>query len=283
MAVQIDIEDATGCLQSVEQQTSEGPSQAGESADDYEEEDEEAPAADPLIHEDTNSLVHGLSAAGRACIATAVRPLRYAGIGSASEWLWVDIETSGTSAHLGQILEIAMFTVDSWLTPVKSLNIVVHHDWAVLGRATPFCQKAYGCYQHGGNDLFKLSALSVMKMPEAAALVADFAMRHYGWVRQQRKDLGYCRPQEGQRIVLAGSSPYLDREFLLAHVPVLRTYLHYQVMDVTCLRTALTDVIGTEATPPALQRETHRAMEDLTDSLQTYQRYSRWLQDGAPH
>lgn len=67
--------------------------------------------------------------------------------------------------------------------------------------------------------------------------------------------------------LIAGNSVGVDKSFIDIHMPLLRDYLHYRVVDVTCIKelSARWNTKVFKGKPH--KKECHRAKEDIMESI----------------
>jgi oligoribonuclease len=106
------------------------------------------------------------------------------------------------------------------------------------------------CRNHHGSSGLTSSVLnSTISTSQAEQSVLDFIKLHI---------------PEARTAVLAGNSVHVDRQFLKNEMPDIVNYLHYRIIDVSTLK-ELAKRWSTELF--FKKKETHRAMDDILESI----------------
>lgn len=219
-------------------------------------------------------------------------------------WFWIDMETTGLDTDTNLILEIVMVVTDRDLKEIDSMRLVLHHPHSILmARSSSWCRKKFCHRSEGGNGLFEACHFSSLSHHEAEYRMWNF-FDHYSKDVGRRFDtsritssqpffertlgangtfLGavdastaaasryheqrHPRRSNHKKCLLAGSTVYFDRIFLLKYFPCLKTFFHYRVVDVSTplemIRRWRPDLVA------KLPRRigTHRAYDDILDSI----------------
>ena len=75
---------------------------------------------------------------------------------------------------------------------------------------------------------------------------------------------------------LCGNSIWQDRRFLAAQMPELEAFLHYRIVDVSSIKELVKRWYPKSALPP-MKNNTHRAMDDILESIDELRYYRRSL------
>lgn len=211
-------------------------------------------------------------------------------------WFWIDLETTGLDVDTNLILEIVVVVTDSNLNEVDTMRLVLHHPYSILmARSSAWCRKRFCHTKEGGNGLFEACHFSSLSHHEAEYRLWQF-FDHYSKDENRRQDTrgisssqpffertrgangtflgpdGYVGPgntkrSNYKRCMLAGSTVYFDRLFLLKYFPCMKTFFHYRLIDVSTplemVRRWRPDLV------PSLPRRTgtHRAYDDILESI----------------
>ncbi|MGF7229141.1 MAG: oligoribonuclease [Candidatus Saccharibacteria bacterium] len=171
--------------------------------------------------------------------------------------LWVDLEMTGLDPAADVILEIAAEITDFDFTPLASYEARVKHsrsDVAELMKANQW----WDAYPANRDDF-----LTKMEGEQAKPLA-----------QVEQELMALVRAQFGDEMaVLAGNSIHADRGFIEAHWPELTKMLHYRMLDVTSWKVVMQSKFGLEYT----KKETHRAFDDIHESIEELQFYLRKL------
>lgn len=73
--------------------------------------------------------------------------------------------------------------------------------------------------------------------------------------------------------ILAGNSIHNDRKFIAYAWPELDSLLHYRMLDVSAWKVWMQGAYGIEYK----KQETHRALDDIQESMAELQHYLKWL------
>lgn len=211
-------------------------------------------------------------------------------------WFWIDLETTGLDVDTNLILEIVVVVTDSELNEIDTMRLVLHHPYSILiARSSAWCRKRFCHTKEGGNGLFEACHFSSLSHHEAEYRLWNF-FDHYSKDENRRQDTrgisssqpffertrgangtflgpdGYEGPSHSRRsnykrCMLAGSTVYFDRLFLLKYFPCMKTFFHYRLIDVSTplemIRRWRPDLV------PSLPRRTgtHRAYDDILESI----------------
>ena len=211
-------------------------------------------------------------------------------------WFWVDLETTGIDVETNLILEIVVVVTDASLNEIDSMRLVLHHPYSVLiARSSMWCRKRFCHVKEGGNGLFQDCHFSPLSHHEAEYRLWNF-FDHYSKDANHRQDTrgitssqpffertrganggfigsedyhgpGCNRRSNHKKCMLAGSTVYFDRQFLLKYFPCLKSFFHHRIIDVSTplemVRRWRPDLI------PKIPRRTglHRAYDDILESI----------------
>jgi oligoribonuclease len=167
--------------------------------------------------------------------------------------LWVDLEMTGLDPSHDVILEIAAEITDFDFVPLASYEARIQHnrsDVQQLMQANPW----WDAYPVNRDDF-----LGKLEDEQARSLV------------QVEQDLvALVHAQFGdEKVVLAGNSIHADRGFIEYHWPELTKLLHYRMLDVTSWKVVMQSKYGLEY----IKKETHRAFDDIHESIDELQFY----------
>ena len=175
--------------------------------------------------------------------------------------VWLDLETTGIDDRDGAILEIATIVTDGDLTVIaEGPNLVIHQPKKALDAMDPWCVE-----QHGASGLTEASRRSTVTLAEAEDATLAFVRAH-------------CLRR---RAPLAGNSIGFDRRFIMHHMPRLNAYLNYRNVDVTSVKELLARW-APSALATAEKAATHRALDDIRQSIGELRRYRAALFKGRP-
>jgi oligoribonuclease len=169
--------------------------------------------------------------------------------------VWIDLEMSGLDPDTCEILEIATIITDGDLNLLaEGPDIVVHQPDPVLDAMDAWCTR-----QHALSGLTAQVKASTTALAQAEAHTLEFIRK-------------FCPPGKSP---LCGNSIGHDRRFLLKHMPVLASFLHYRSVDVTSIK-ELARRWYPELPAPE-KGETHRALDDIRESIAELRYYRQHI------
>ncbi|HEY4056792.1 MAG TPA: oligoribonuclease, partial [Kofleriaceae bacterium] len=131
--------------------------------------------------------------------------------------------------------------------------LVVHQSDVVLAAMDDWNTK-----HHGGSGLVDRVKASTISDADAEAQTVAFINQHCG-----AKD----------RPVLAGNSIHQDRRFIRRYMPVLDARLHYRMVDVSTVEELARRWYPAITAKQPGKNETHRALDDIRESIQELRYY----------
>jgi oligoribonuclease len=167
--------------------------------------------------------------------------------------VWIDLEMTGLDPREHRILEIGTLITDASLQIVaEGPEIVVAASEDVLLGMNEWSRD-----HHQASGLLDRVRASTVSVEQAERQTLEFVRRH-------------C--VEGQ-VPLAGNSIHMDRFFLKFHMPALEGFLHYRNVDVTTLKELARRWNPQVLAQAPRKSDTHRAMEDLRESIAELRHY----------
>ena len=161
----------------------------------------------------------------------------------------MDLEMTGLDPETDVIVEIATLVTDDELNIVaEGPELVIFQPDDVLARMNDFVTK-----MHITSGLLELIKVSTVSEAEAMQQTLDFIKVH--------------SPESG-KIPLCGNSIRTDRSFLAKYMPEIDNWLHYRCVDVSTVKELVRRWYpGVEHGRPTSVGQTHRAMDDIRDSV----------------
>lgn len=171
--------------------------------------------------------------------------------------IWMDLEMTGLDPETHVIVEIATLVTDDNLEIVaEGPDLVIHQSDDVLARMDDFVTN-----MHTTSGLLDLIKASTVSETDAMAQTLEFIKQY--------------SPEPG-KIPLAGNSIRTDRAFLAKYMPEIEHWLHYRCVDVSTVKELVKRWYpGVEHARPTTGGQTHRAMDDIRDSVAEM----RWYRD----
>ena len=111
---------------------------------------------------------------------------------------------------------------------------------------------------HSKSGLTKLVQESTLNIKDAEQIMIDYAQRHGLKLGQS---------------ILAGNSIHVDKQFMLKEMPTFCQYLHYRLIDVSTIKELVKRWYP--ALPTFVKKETHRALDDIKESISELQYYQK--------
>ncbi len=176
---------------------------------------------------------------------------------------WMDLEMTGLDPARHVIVEIATLLTDDELNVVATgPELVITASEDELGAMDQVVVD-----MHTKSGLLEQIRASTVTVEEAKEQTLAFLKAHIG---------------SAGTVPLCGNSIGMDRRFLAAHMPEVEDFLHYRSIDVSTIkelaRRWYPDVLAA-----APRKETgHRALDDITESLNELRYYRQALFAGRP-
>ena len=163
--------------------------------------------------------------------------------------IWMDLEMTGLDESRHVIVEIATLVTDDDLNIVaEGPNLVIHQPDEVMAEMDDFVTN-----MHTVSGLLKKIKSSTISEAEAMQQTLDFIKEH---------------SPEPNKIPLCGNSIRTDRTFLAKYMPEIENGLHYRCVDVSTIKELVKRWNpGLEHARPKSEGITHRAMDDIRDSV----------------
>ncbi len=165
--------------------------------------------------------------------------------------LWIDLEYTDLDVKRGKIVEISTLITDGKLK-IKSEgpSLIIHQPEEVLTSMVMWNQNNFT--QSGLLDEIRDSKVTLKK-------AYDETLKYI------KKNCGF------QTAMLAGSSVYIDREFLGEYMPEIYNYLHHHIVDVNTVKELVRRWYP--KTPVYPKNFAHRAKSDILESINELKYY----------
>lgn len=173
--------------------------------------------------------------------------------GSADRLVWIDLEMTGLDTVRHTIVEVAVLVTDSDLELVDDgIDLVIHATPDELARMDDFVRN-----MHTKSGLLPQIEVSTLSLEAAGAQVLEY--------------LGERVPPN--TAPLCGNSIGVDRRFLDRYLPAVDQYVHYRSIDVSSLKELCRRWNPAVHKGRPGKKETHRALDDIRESLEELRYY----------
>jgi len=167
---------------------------------------------------------------------------------------WMDLEMTGLEPDRHVIVEIATLITDDELNIVaEGPDLVIHATPEELAHMGDFVTE-----MHTTSGLLPLISASAITRRAAEEQTLAFLREHIS---------------EARTIPLCGNSIGTYRRFLQEYMPELEAFFHYRNVDVSTIKELARRWQPTLLTNRAEKATTHRAMDDIRESIAELQHY----------
>jgi oligoribonuclease len=175
----------------------------------------------------------------------------------------MDLEMTGLDPRTHVIVEIATLITDDELEVIgEGPDLVIHQPPEALAAMEPVVRE-----MHTRSGLLTAIAESTVTLEQAGQATLDFLREHI---------------PDAHTVPLCGNSIGTDRRFLAAYLPAIEDHLHYRSVDVSTIKElarrwypGLIDGAPRKAT-------THRALDDIRESIEELRFYRQKLFISTP-
>ena len=168
--------------------------------------------------------------------------------------VWLDMEMTGLDPAKERIIEMATIITDGQLTELATgPDLVIHQGDDVLAAMDDWNKK-----HHGGSGLVDRVKASTVSDADAETQTLAFINAHCG---------------AKERPVLAGNSIHQDRRFIRKYMPALDARLHYRMVDVSTIKELSRRWYPAVTAKQPTKQETHRALDDIRESIDELRYY----------
>jgi len=176
--------------------------------------------------------------------------------------VWIDCEMTGLDLTRDALIEIACLVTDSDLVVLgEGLDLIIKPPAEALDQMEDVVREMH-------------TASGLLDELPAGVTLAEAQDQVLAYIR------GYVR--EPRRVPLAGNSIATDRAFIARDMPELDAFLHYRMVDVSSIKELARRWYPRTyfASPP--KRGGHRALADITESIQELRYYRATVFVPAP-
>ncbi len=159
----------------------------------------------------------------------------------------MDMEMSGLDPETERILEVAVLVTDQELKVVaEGPNLVLHQPESVLA-----AMDAWNTTHHGQSGLLTRVRESTVDEGQASSALLSFLAEH----------------THKKKAPLAGNSIHQDRRFVARYLPEVEDWLHYRNIDVSTIKELVRRWYPRQYADRPPKKGSHRAMDDLLESI----------------
>jgi len=163
------------------------------------------------------------------------------------------MEMTGLVPSKDVILEIATIVTDKELNIIaQGPDIVISQPESRLEGMDEWCTKV-----HKKTGLWDKVKASDTSLEQAEIQTLAFLREH-------------CEENKCQ---LAGNSVWMDRVFMMHHMPRLYDFLHYRTIDVSTVKELVSSLYPNDPGLKFSKKNTHRALEDIKESIEELKHY----------
>jgi oligoribonuclease len=174
-------------------------------------------------------------------------------VGMTDRLVWIDCEMTGLDLARDALIEIACLVTDSDLVVLdEGLDLIIKPPAEALDQMENVVRE-----MHTTSGLLAELAAGVT-LAEAQDQVLAYVRRYIG---------------EPRRVPLAGNSIATDRAFIARDMPELDAFLHYRMVDVSSIKELARRWYPRTYFASPLKRGGHRALADITESIQELRYY----------
>lgn len=172
--------------------------------------------------------------------------------------VWMDLEMTGLDPGRHVIVEVATLITDDELEIVaEGPDLVVHATDAQLAEMDDVVVN-----MHTKSGLLEAIKASTLALADAAAQTLAFITEHV---------------PEPRTVPLCGNSIGTDRRFLAAYMPEIEEFLHYRSVDVSTVKELARRWYPDVVTKAPRKDGTHRALDDIRESIDELRYYREHL------
>ncbi len=168
-----------------------------------------------------------------------------------SPLIWLDLEFTGLDVKDSVIVEIATVVTDGDLEILGTgPDLVINQPESILRKMPLWNQEHFG----------ESGLLAEIRQSQTTTAMAE--EQTISFLKK------YCAPHTA---LLAGSSIYMDREFLRLYMPRLYDFVHYRIVDTNTLKELMHRWYPSVPDYPKI--EPHRAKGDILESIDELKYY----------
>jgi oligoribonuclease len=173
--------------------------------------------------------------------------------------IWIDLEMTGLDPTKDRIIELATIVTDSELNILAEGPVFAIHQSDELLAS----MDEWNTEHHNSSGLVERVKNSQADESEAELQTVEFLKRY----------------TEAGKSPMCGNSVWQDRRFLARYMPMLESYFHYRLIDVSTLK-ELAFRWAPDIYEGFKKDSHHLALEDIRDSIAELKYYRQFLFKG---
>ncbi|GIH51407.1 oligoribonuclease [Microbispora rosea] len=167
--------------------------------------------------------------------------------------VWIDCEMTGLDLGRDALIEVACIVTDSELNQLdEGVDVVIKPPAETLEQMSEVVRE-----MHTASGLLQALATGVT-LAEAEAVVLDYIRSHV---------------PEAKKAPLCGNSIATDRAFIARDMPLVDTFLHYRMVDVSSIKELARRWYPRVYFASPEKQGGHRALADITESIRELRYY----------
>ncbi|MEV7807146.1 oligoribonuclease [Microbispora sp. NPDC088329] len=167
--------------------------------------------------------------------------------------VWIDCEMTGLDLGRDALIEVACIVTDGELNQLdEGVDVVIKPPAETLEQMSEVVRE-----MHTASGLLRALATGVT-LAEAEAVVLDYIRSHV---------------PEAKKAPLCGNSIATDRAFIARDMPLVDTFLHYRMVDVSSIKELARRWYPRVYFASPEKQGGHRALADITESIRELRYY----------
>ena len=167
--------------------------------------------------------------------------------------IWIDLEMTGLDPETMVILEIASIVTDADLNIIaEGPHLAINYPETVLEKMEEWSRK-----HHQASGLLDRVKTSAFDCSHAEQETLKFVST-------------FCGVGESP---LCGNTIWQDRRFLIKHMPILESYFHYRLIDVSTIKELVSRWYPN--LPIYEKKKNHLALSDIRESIEELKYYRK--------
>jgi len=156
--------------------------------------------------------------------------------------LWLDVETTGLELS-DELLEVAVIITDWNLIEISKKGWVINQAESIYNKMNNYVQK-----MHTNNGLWKEVRESTLTKEAVEYQIMKFLLPFM---------------QKGAKFVVGGNSISFDKQIIEHHLPLLFTFFHHRIIDVTSILMLVEKWLPEKYKLLTDNKTDHRVMKDI--------------------